>query len=133
MTQWDQAENGDLLGEIDLPLALGIVGGTTRAHPVARLAVKIMGAETAGELAQVAACVGLAQNLGALRALATEGIQKGHMTLHARQVAVAAGATGEQVQRIADQLVAEGNVKAARAEELVRRMKTEESRLKIKD
>lgn len=133
LTQWDQAENGDLLGEIDLPLALGIVGGTTRAHPVARLAVRIMGVETAGELAQVAACVGLAQNLGALRALATEGIQKGHMTLHARQVAVAAGATGEQVQRIADQLVAEGNVKAARAEELVRRLKTEESRLKIKD
>ena len=122
LTQWDQDANGDLLGRLELPLALGIVGGTTRAHPVARLALRLLGIETAGELAQVAACVGLAQNLGALRALATEGIQKGHMTLHARQVAVAAGATGDLVQRVADQLVAEGNVKVARAEELVKVM-----------
>ncbi|MCW5852334.1 MAG: hydroxymethylglutaryl-CoA reductase, degradative [Anaerolineae bacterium] len=122
LTQWDQDANGDLLGRLELPLALGIVGGTTRAHPVARLALRILGVETAGELAQVAVCVGLAQNLGALRALATEGIQQGHMTLHARQVAVAAGATGDLVQRIAEQLVAEGNVKVARAEELLKRV-----------
>ncbi len=122
LTQWDQDANGDLLGRLELPLALGIVGGTTRAHPVARLALRILGVETAGELAQVAVCVGLAQNLGALRALATEGIQKGHMTLHARQVAVAAGASGDLVQRVADLLVAEGVIKIARAEELVKVM-----------
>ena len=125
LTQWDQDANGDLLGRLELPLALGIVGGTTRAHPVARLALRILGVETAGDLAQVAACVGLAQNLGALRALATEGIQKGHMTLHARQMAVAAGATGDLAQRVADQLVAEGNIKVARAEELVKAMSSE--------
>ena len=122
LTQWDQDANGDLLGRLELPLALGIVGGTTRAHPVARLALRILGVVTAGELAQVAVCVGLAQNLGALRALATEGIQKGHMTLHARQVAVAAGASRDLVQRVADRLVAEGVIKIARAEELVKVM-----------
>ena len=119
LTQWDQADNGDLLGAVEMPMALGIVGGTTRAHPTARLALKILGVETAAELAQIAVCVGLAQNLGALRALASEGIQKGHMTLHARQVAVAAGASGDDVQRIADQLVAEGAVRLSRAQELI--------------
>lgn len=120
LTRWDQDDHGDLVGAIELPLALGIVGGTTRAHPVARVALKILGVATAGALAQVAACVGLAQNLGALRALATEGIQAGHMTLHARQVAMAAGATGDAVQRIADRLVAERNIRVARAEQLLR-------------
>ncbi|MFN8470677.1 MAG: hydroxymethylglutaryl-CoA reductase, degradative [Anaerolineae bacterium] len=119
LTVWDQDDNGDLTGRIELPLALGVVGGTTRAHPMARLALKILAVTSASELAEIAACVGLAQNLGAMRALATEGIQRGHMTLHARQVALAAGATGEDVQRIADQLVAEGNIRVARAAELV--------------
>ena len=119
LTTWDQDANGDLLGRIELPLALGIVGGTTRAHPMARLALKVLGVTSAWELAEIAACVGLAQNLGAMRALATEGIQRGHMSLHARQVALAAGATGEAVQRIADQLVAEGNIRVARAVELL--------------
>ncbi|MFN8481649.1 MAG: hydroxymethylglutaryl-CoA reductase, degradative [Anaerolineae bacterium] len=119
LTVWDQAENGDLTGRIELPLALGVVGGTTRAHPMARLALKILGVTSASQLAEIAACVGLAQNLGAMRALATEGIQRGHMTLHARQVALAAGATGAAVQRVADQLVAEGNVRLARAAELL--------------
>jgi hydroxymethylglutaryl-CoA reductase len=118
LTTWDV--DGDLLvGTLELPLALGVVGGTTRAHPVARLALDILGVATAGELAQVVACVGLAQNLGALRALAAEGIQRGHMALHARQVALAAGATGDAVQRVADQLVAEGNIRLTRAVELV--------------
>ena len=124
LTVWDQDANGDLLGSIEVPMAVGIVGGTTRAHPVARLALHILDIETAGELAQVTVCVGLAQNLGALRALATEGIQKGHMTLHARQVALAAGAVGDEVQRIADQLVAEGAVKVTRAVELLNNMRT---------
>ncbi len=119
LTIWDQDDNGDLVGRIELPLALGVVGGTTRAHPMARLALKVLGVTSAADLAEIAACVGLAQNLGAMRALATEGIQRGHMSLHARQVALAAGATGEDVQRIADQLVAEGNIRVARAAELL--------------
>ncbi|MFQ5856787.1 MAG: hydroxymethylglutaryl-CoA reductase, degradative [Anaerolineae bacterium] len=119
LTRWRRAENGDLIGSIELPLAVGIVGGTTKAHPLARLALDILGVQTAGELAQVAAVVGLAQNLGALRALATEGIQAGHMALHARQLAVTAGATGEFVDQVAQQLVEEGNIRLARAKELV--------------
>jgi hydroxymethylglutaryl-CoA reductase len=119
LTDWRQDEHGDLVGEIELPLAVGIVGGATRSHPVAQLALKILGVESAGELAEIAAAVGLAQNLGALRALVTEGIQRGHMALHARQVALAAGATGEDVARIAGQMIAEGNIREARARELL--------------
>lgn len=121
LTHWRQDENGDLVGSIELPLAVGVVGGTTQAHPLARLALDILGIRTAGELAQIAAAVGLAQNLGALRALASEGIQAGHMALHARQLAVAAGATGELVDQVAQQLVKERNVRLARAVELVER------------
>jgi hydroxymethylglutaryl-CoA reductase len=119
LTEWRQTEHGDLIGSIELPLALGIVGGTTKAHPLARLALEILRVQTAGELAEVAAAVGLAQNLGALRALATEGIQAGHMALHARQLAVTAGATGEQVDRVAQRLIEEGNIRLARAREIV--------------
>jgi hydroxymethylglutaryl-CoA reductase len=114
-----EPETGDLLGAIELPLALGIVGGSSRSHPGAALALRILAATSAQELAGIVACVGLAQNLSALRALGTEGIQTGHMALHARQVAMAAGATGESVIRIADQLVAEGQIRSARACELV--------------
>jgi len=120
LTEWRQNSTGDLTGYLELPLALGSVGGTTRVHPLARLALKILGIKSAQELAQIAAAVGLAQNLGALRALVTEGIQPGHMALHARQIAIAAGATGEQIERVAAQLVAEGNVRLARAEEILR-------------
>jgi hydroxymethylglutaryl-CoA reductase len=119
LTTWRQAENGDLAGSIELPLAMGIVGGTTKAHPLARLALDILGVQTAGELAGIAAAVGLAQNLGALRALATEGIQAGHMALHARQLAVSAGATGLLANHVAQQLVDEGNIRLARARELI--------------
>jgi len=119
LTRWRRDEAGDLVGEIELPLALGIVGGATQAHPTARLALKILRVQTARELTEIAAAVGLAQNLAALRALATEGIQRGHMRLHARQVAMAAGARGSDVTRIAAQLVAEGQIREARARELV--------------
>ena len=91
----------DLVGELELPLALGIVGGTLRVHPTARLALQILGVESAAELAMIAASVGLASNLSALRALATEGIQRGHMSLHARSVASAAGALGDEVELVA--------------------------------
>ena len=96
-----RADGEDLVGELEMPLALGIVGGTLRVHPLAQTALKIVRVESADELAMVAASVGVASNLAALRALATEGIQRGHMSLHARSVAVAAGATGDEVERVA--------------------------------
>jgi hydroxymethylglutaryl-CoA reductase len=99
-----------LTGELEMPLALGIVGGTLRVHPAARLALKIVGVKTADELALVAASVGLASNLAALRALATEGIQRGHMSLHARSVAIAAGALGDEVEVVAARISDDGTV-----------------------
>jgi hydroxymethylglutaryl-CoA reductase len=102
-----------------LPLAIGTVGGATRVHPGAKVSLKILGVQTARELAEVMAAVGLAQNLGALRALSSEGIQRGHMALHARQVAIAAGATGDQVQAVADRLVAEHRIRLDRAQEIL--------------
>ena len=98
---------------------MGIVGGATRVHPGAKIALKMMGVESAAELAEITAAVGLAQNLAALRALATEGIQEGHMSLHARQIAITAGAEGQQIQRLADQLVEEDNIRIDRARELM--------------
>jgi hydroxymethylglutaryl-CoA reductase len=108
-----------LYGRLELPLAVGIVGGATRAHPAAQTALKILGVTSSRELAEVMAAVGLAQNLAAIRALATEGIQRGHMALHARQVAVAAGAQGAEVDWVAAELVAEGQVRVERARELL--------------
>ena len=119
LTDWHVDDNGDLYGEITLPLAVGTVGGATKVHPTARVAMKILAVETAAELAEVMASVGLAQNLAAIRALATHGIQRGHMRLHARQVALAAGAPEDDVQRIADLLVSEGNIRVERARELL--------------
>ena len=120
LTDWRVDGNGDLTGEMTLPLAVGVVGGATKVHPTAKIALKILDVTSAGELAGVMACVGLAQNLAAIKALATHGIQKGHMRLHARQVALAAGAAEAQVQFIADQLVREGNIRVERAQELLR-------------
>jgi hydroxymethylglutaryl-CoA reductase len=119
LTDWHVDKNGDLYGEITLPLAIGIVGGATKVHPTAKVAMKILGVETAAELAGIIASVGLAQNFAAIKALATIGIQHGHMRLHARQVALAAGAVDGQIQKIADQLVAEGNIRVNRAQELL--------------
>ncbi len=104
LATWRCGDDGTLVGEMEIPLALGIVGGTLRVHPGARLAMKILNVHTAQELAEVAACVGLASNLAALRALATEGIQRGHMSLHARSVASAAGAKGTEVELVADEI-----------------------------
>src|SRR5690606_966695 len=116
---WWADENGDLCGRIELPMAVGIVGGATKVHPVARVCMKILNVETANELAEVMVSVGLAQNFAAIRALATEGIQRGHMSLHARQVAMAAGAQGALVQQVADAMVAENNIRLERAKELL--------------
>jgi hydroxymethylglutaryl-CoA reductase len=119
LSRWSRTAGGGLRGELELPLAVGVVGGTTQAHPAARACLRLMGVEQASELAEIMAAVGLAQNLAALRALAAEGIQRGHMTLHARQVAVAAGAQGDQVARVAQRLVQEGQVRLERAQDLV--------------
>jgi hydroxymethylglutaryl-CoA reductase len=112
-------EGGALAGTLEMPLAVGIVGGATRVHPTAQAALRLMGVTTARELAEIIVSVGLAQNLAALRALATEGIQRGHMTLHARQVAIAAGATGALVEQVAGRLVVEKVVRVDRAEAIL--------------
>ncbi len=126
LTRWWQAENGDLCGELRLPLAVGTVGGATRVHPAARAALKVLGVQSARELAEVMVCVGLAQNLAAIRALATEGIQRGHMSLHARQIAVAAGARGDQVAQVVAQLLAEGSIRLERAKQIVEALATQD-------
>ena len=120
LSTWGQDADGNLIGTLELPLAVGIVGGATKVHPAARAALELMGVSTASELAEIVAAAGLAQNLAALRALATEGIQRGHMSLHARQVAIAAGAKGEQIARVANQLVAEGVVRIDRAQKILK-------------
>jgi hydroxymethylglutaryl-CoA reductase len=122
LTRWWADHDGNLRGSIELPLAVGIVGGATRVHPTARAALKLLGVQTARELAEVIAAVGLAQNLAAMRALATEGIQRGHMSLHARQLAIAAGASGSQIARIVQTMIAENNIRLERAAELVKQL-----------
>ena len=110
LTDWSISKNGDLLGKITLPMAVGLVGGATKTHPTAKAAIALLGVKTATELGQVIAAVGLAQNLAALRALATEGIQRGHMTLHARNLAVQAGANGSEIDLIVTGMIDSQNV-----------------------
>jgi len=125
LTVWEKTREGDLAGTIELPVAVGLVGGATRSHPVARVNVKILGVKTATELGEVLACVGLAQNLAALRALAAEGIQRGHMALHARNVAVEAGATGPLVDAVAQRMVEERRIRLDRAQQLVHELRAD--------
>jgi hydroxymethylglutaryl-CoA reductase len=122
LTRYRKLPNGDLQGEIELPMAVGTVGGATRSVPSASTALAILGVKSAGELACVIASVGLAQNFAAIRALSTEGIQRGHMELHARNVAIAVGAKGAAVDKIADAMVKEKNISTKRAEELLKQM-----------
>lgn len=119
LTTWEVTADGSLKGSLEMPMAVGIVGGATRSNPAAAAAIKLLKVASAAELAQVIASVGLAQNLAALRALATEGIQRGHMGLHARQVALAAGAAGDEVDRLAQQLVKENNIRSDRAAQIL--------------
>ncbi len=123
LTEWAVGQNGDLEGRLEMPLAVGTIGGATRTHPTAKIALQLMGIKGAGELAEVIVSVGLAQNLAALRALATEGIQRGHMTLHARQVAIAAGAEANEIEIIADRIAKDGNVSVEYAKEIIRDLK----------
>ncbi|MBI3287682.1 MAG: hydroxymethylglutaryl-CoA reductase, degradative [Chloroflexi bacterium] len=119
LSSWVMNGEENLVGELEMPLAVGIVGGATRAHPVAQICLKILGVSSAQELARILAAVGLAQNLAALRALTTEGIQRGHMALHARQMALSAGAPSELAEAIAERMVVEENIRVERAKELL--------------
>ena len=119
LSTWRRDGNGNLLGTLEMPMALGTVGGATRVHPTAQVALKILEVQSARKLAEIVVSVGLAQNLAALRALATEGIQRGHMSLHARQVAIAAGATGDNITRIAQAMIAKGTIRSDIAEKLL--------------
>ena len=119
ITKYYKNTNGDLVGEIELPLAVGLVGGATRTHPTARINIKILGVKKANELSEIIASVGLAQNFAAMRALATEGIQRGHMNLHAKNIAVQAGATGKQIDEVANQMITEKNINETSAREIL--------------
>lgn len=117
---WEKDSEGNLVGTLELPLAVGVVGGATRTHPVAKVALKILGVKKAKELAEIMAAVGLAQNFAALKALVTEGIQKGHMKLHARNIAIMAGAKGELIDKVAEIMISEGEISYSRAVEILK-------------
>lgn len=123
LTTWELDKDGRLVGTLEMPMALGLVGGATKTHPLAQLALRILGVGSAQELAEVAVAVGLAQNMAALRALATEGIQRGHMALHARNIAIVAGAVGEEIDKVASELAAAHDVRTDRAAEILARLR----------
>jgi hydroxymethylglutaryl-CoA reductase len=119
LSKWIKNSNGDLEGTIEMPMAVGLIGGAVKTHPIARIAMKILGVKTANEFGEVLVAVGLAQNLAALRALANEGIQRGHMSLHARNIAVTAGAKPDQIDLVAERMVKERRVRVDRAKEIL--------------
>ncbi|APO77214.1 3-hydroxy-3-methylglutaryl-CoA reductase protein (plasmid) [Rhizobium etli 8C-3] len=119
LSTWEISAKGTLVGTIEMPMTLGLVGGATKTHPAAQAALQILNVGSAVELAEVTVAVGLAQNMAALRALATEGIQRGHMALHARNIAIGAGATGKEIDTVARRLAADHDVRSARAEEIL--------------
>lgn len=119
LSHYEKDTNGNLVGTLELPMAVGLVGGATKTHPVAQASVTMLGVESAQELAQIITAVGLAQNTGALRALAAEGIQKGHMSLHARNVAIAAGADGDEIEHVAARLKQAGHVRLDIAQKML--------------
>ncbi|MBY8987408.1 MAG: hydroxymethylglutaryl-CoA reductase, degradative [Candidatus Lokiarchaeota archaeon] len=122
LTKFELDSEGNLVGEIEVPLALGIIGGITRNHPMARLALKILNVKSAGELSQIAAALGLAQNVGALRALASEGIQKGHMTLHSRNIAKSAGVPDDLIEEVAKKIVEDKKIRVDYAKEVLKKI-----------
>jgi len=122
MSKWSKDSNGDLIGEMTLPMAVGLVGGATRSHPMAQVARKILGVDKAVELGEVLCAVGLAQNLGALRALTQEGIQQGHMRLHARNLVVMAGAKGDMIEKAVAELVESGEIRFPKAQDIVKKL-----------
>jgi hydroxymethylglutaryl-CoA reductase len=125
ISNWTKTDNGDLQGSIELPMAVGLIGGAVKTHPIARISMKILGVKSASEFGEVLAAVGLAQNLAALRALASEGIQRGHMSLHARNIAITAGASSEQINIVAERMVKERKVRVDRAKEILEELKSQ--------
>jgi len=125
LSTWELDEKGNLVGTLEMPLAVGIVGGATRTNPLARISLKILGVKSARELAEIIGAVGLVQNLAALRALAAEGIQAGHMSLHAKNIAVMAGAVGDEIDRVAEIMVKEKCVRVDRAKEILEKLRKE--------
>ncbi|MEA2071155.1 MAG: hydroxymethylglutaryl-CoA reductase, degradative [Asgard group archaeon] len=125
LSSWTKNNNGNLVGELELPLAFGIIGGATVSNPVAQISLKILGIKKATELAEIAAAVGLAQNLGALRALCTTGIIKGHMKLHAKNIAISAGAKGTEIKKISQQMLQEENISFSYAKKLLANLRLE--------
>ncbi len=125
LTRWEKNADGDLVGSIEIPLAMGIVGGATAIHPMAKLVLKILGVTRATELAEITAAAGLCQNLAALRVLAAEGVQKGHMKLHAKNIAMMAGASGEEIEQVAERLIRAGKVRVDVAKELLEELRKE--------
>lgn len=124
LTTWEKDGPGRLIGTLELPMAVGIVGGATKTHPLAKLALKILNIHSAAELAQICVALGLAQNMAAMRALATEGIQRGHMALHARNIAIVAGAIGPEIDAVARDLAAAHDVRVERARDLLAQLRT---------
>ncbi|PWE52214.1 hydroxymethylglutaryl-CoA reductase, degradative [Metarhizobium album] len=127
LTRWEIDTSGHLVGTLEMPMALGLVGGATKTHPAAQAVLRILGVTSAQELAEVTVAVGLAQNMAALRALATEGIQRGHMALHARNIAIVAGAEGDEIETIAASLSGNHDVRVDRAKELLEAMRAEKA------
>lgn len=123
LTKYHKDEDGNLVGEIELPIAVGVIGGSTKTNPLARIALKILNVKTSQELAEVMAAIGLAQNFAALRALATEGIQRGHMRLHAKNLAVTAGAKREEIDKVSKKMIEEKNISVSRAKEILEKVR----------
>jgi hydroxymethylglutaryl-CoA reductase len=119
LSNWEIAANGDLVGTLEMPMPVGLVGGATKTHPLAQLSLRILGVRTAQALGEIIVAVGLAQNMAALRALATEGIQRGHMSLHARNIALNAGARGDEIAWVSARMVEAGDVRADLARKLL--------------
>jgi hydroxymethylglutaryl-CoA reductase len=124
LTQWEVDSQGRLTGTIELPLAVGLIGGATRSHPTAQIALNILGVKTAEKLARTIAAVGLAQNFAALKALSTSGIQKGHMALHAKNIAVMSGAIGKEIELVASELIVLGKIRVDIAENILKGLRT---------
>ena len=123
LSRWETDGSGNLVGSLEMPMAVGLIGGATRVHPIAKIALKILGVNKAEDLARVMAAVGLVQNYGALKALATTGIQKGHMALHSKNIAMTAGAVGDEVDLLAKRLVEIGKIRTDAAEEELRKIR----------
>jgi hydroxymethylglutaryl-CoA reductase len=122
LTTWEKDSNNNLLGTIELPVPVGTVGGSTRSHPVAKLGLKILGIQSAVELSEVIAAVGLCQNMAILRVLVTEGIQKGHMALHAKNIAIMAGASGDEIEVVAEKMIQVGVIRVDRAQSILKQL-----------